>query len=29
MNDMFEQQLDTGESASLEEEYTKVQAQFR
>lgn len=29
MKDMFEQQLDTGESASLEEEYAKVQAQFR
>ena len=26
VNDMFEQQLDTGESASLEEEYAKVQA---
>lgn len=29
MNDMFEQQQDTGKNASLEEEYTKVQAQFR
>lgn len=29
VNDMFEQQQDTGKSASLEEEYTKVQAQFR
>lgn len=29
MNDMFEQQQDTGKSVSLEEEYTKVQAQFR
>lgn len=29
MNEMFEQQQDTGKSASLEEEYTKVQAQFR
>lgn len=26
---MFEQQQDTGKSASLEEEYAKVQAQFR
>ncbi len=29
VNDMFEQQQDTGKSASLEEEYAKVQAQFR
>lgn len=29
MNDMFEQQQDTGKSASLEEEFAKVQAQLR
>ena len=29
VNDMFEQQQDTGKSASLEEEFAKVQAQFR